>query len=652
MAHILSARIVSRSLHRCAKTLFLIALTSAFTTLSGPAEAQTSSPIGLSGSSLCVDVDSQSLSPGASVLAWTCNGGANQNWLPSASGSQYKLINQNSNLCMDVSGASKSAGAPIIQWTCNGGTNQRFTLKPQGSGYAIVAGNSGMCLAAASQTTPGPQILQQVCNGSALQTWQVNGLPLAALPSKWTAPIKLPLIPVAAANLPDGTVLVWSADSQLNFTPGEVTPGKTYTAIFDPATGTSKQTLVTNTGHDMFCPGIVNLPDGRVYVTGGSSSDKTSLYSSSTHAWTSGDPMNIPRAYQGSVTLSNGSVFLVGGSWNGPLGGKTGETWTSGSGWQVNSAILDDYILTNDAGGIFRADNHAWLFALSNGRVFHAGPSQAMHWFDTAGGGSVTQAGNRGSDSDAMNGNAVMYDIGKILAVGGAPSYDSSPATSDATLIDISSGTAVTTTLHSMSYQRAFNNSVVLPNGQVVVVGGQTFAQPFSDDTAVLTPELWDPTKQTFSPLVAQAVPRVYHSIALLLPDGRVLSGGGGLCGSCSTNHPNVEILTPPYLLNANGSAASRPTLSSAPAQAQPGTSIAVTASTGIKAFALMRLSSATHSINNEQRRIPVSFTVGTGGEYLLTIPSDPGVVIPGYYMLFALNANGVPSVSRTLLIP
>ena len=457
---------------------------------------------------------------------------------------------------------------------------------------------------------------------------------------------------MAAANLPDGTVLVWSADSQLNFTPGEVTPGNTYTAIFNPTTGTNKQVLVTNTGHDMFCPGIVNLPDGRVLVTGGSSSDLTSIYSPTTKAWSNSDPMNIPRAYQGSVTLSNGNVFLVGGSWNGPLGGKTGETWIPGSGWQLNSAILDTYILTNDAGGIFRADNHAWLFAVSNGQVFHAGPSQAMHWFDTTGNGNVTAAGNRGNDNDAMNGNAVMYDIGKILAVGGAPSYDSSPATSNATLINISSGTAVTTTIHSMSYQRAFNNSVVLPNGQVVVVGGQTFAQPFSDDTAVLTPELWDPIKQTFSPLAPQAVPRVYHSFALLLPDGRVLSGGGGLCGTCSTNHPNVEILTPPYLLTAKGAAAARPTITSAPTQAQLGTSIAVTASSGVKAFALMRLSSVTHSLNNEQRRVPVSFTVGTGGEYLLTIPSDPGVVIPGYYMLFALNASGVPSVSKTLLIP
>jgi len=652
MARIRSVRTFSRLLDRCVNVLVCIAFTSTLATLSGLAEAQTSGTITLSGTSLCADVGSYSTTPGASVITWGCNGGTNQHWLPSPAGTRYQFINQNSNQCMDVAQISLNAGAPVIQWTCNGGLNQSFSLTPQGNGYAIIAAHSGMCLAAASVTAQGPQILQQVCDGGALQTWQVAGLNVPTLPSKWSAPITLPLVPAAAANLPDGTVVVWAADSPLNFTPGEVTPGKTYTAIFNPATGTSKQMLVSNTGHDMFCPGIVNLPDGRVFVTGGSSSDKTSFYTASTHSWSSGDQMNIPRGYQGSVTLSNGNVFLVGGSWNGGLGGKTGETWISGSGWQVNSAILADYILTNDAQGVYRADNHAWLFAVSNGRVFHAGPSQAMHWFDTAGNGSVTQAGNRGNDSDAMNGNAVMYDVGKILAVGGAPSYVQTNATSNATLIDISSGTATTRTIRSMNYQRAFGNSVVLPNGQVVVVGGQTFAQPFSDDTAVLTPELWDPTTNIFSPLAPQAVPRTYHSFALLLPDGRVLSGGGGLCGGCSTNHANVEILTPPYLLNPNGSSASRPTITSAPTEAQLGTSIAVAASSGVQAFALMRLSSATHALNNEQRRVPLSFTVGTAGEYMLKIPTDPGVVVPGYYMLFALNTKGVPSVSRTLRIP
>jgi galactose oxidase len=494
--------------------------------------------------------------------------------------------------------------------------------------------------------------------GSTLVALSGRAAAQTELPSQWSAPISLPLVPVAAANLPDGTVLVWSADSPLNFTLGEINPEKksgpgiTYTAIFDPAAGTSTQTVVSNIGHDMFCPGIANLPDGRVFVTGGSSSAKTSIYNPNSHAWVSAKQMNIPRGYHGSVTLSNGGVFTVGGSWNGGLGNKNGETWLGNSGWQENVAVLADYFLTNDWEGVFRADNHAWLFAVSNGRVFHAGPSRAMHWIDTAGNGSVTLAGNRSDDSDAMGGNAVMYDVGKILAVGGAPSYEAADATSHATVIDIRSGTAITRTIAPMNYRRTFHNSVVLPSGEVVVVGGQTYSILFSDDGAVMKAELWSPKTETFAPLAAQqAVPRTYHSFALLLPDGRVLSGGGGLCGQCSTNHTNVEILTPPYLLNAHGSPASRPTILSAPTMASLGTSISVTTGSAVQAFALMRLSSATHSLNNEQRRVPLSFRVGTAGEYLLSIPADSGVVVPGYYMLFALDANGVPSVSRTLRI-
>ncbi|WP_312892624.1 galactose oxidase early set domain-containing protein [Paraburkholderia podalyriae] len=115
--------------------------------------------------------------------------------------------------------------------------------------------------------------------------------------------------------------------------------------------------------------------------------------------------------------------------------------------------------------------------------------------------------------------------------------------------------------------------------------------------------------------------------------------------------HANVEILTPPYLLNADGSPASRPTILSAPANAGLGSSISVSTDRAVSAFALMRLSSATHSLNNEQRRVPLSFSASRADQYVLQIPGDSGVAVPGYYMLFAVDANGVPSVSTTIQI-
>ena len=128
-----------------------------------------------------------------------------------------------------------------------------------------------------------------------------------------------------------------------------------------------------------------------------------------------------------------------------------------------------------------------------------------------------------------MNGNAVMYDAGKLLTLGGAPAYQNSTATSNAYTVDIRGTSPVVEKVPSMANARAFANSVVLPDGKVLVVGGQAYAVPFSDATAVLTPELWDPATKTFTAMAPMTVPRDYHSFALLLPDGRVLAGGGQL---------------------------------------------------------------------------------------------------------------------------
>jgi hypothetical protein len=80
--------------------------------------------------------------------------------------------------------------------------------------------------------------------------------------------------------------------------------------------------------------------------------------------------------------------------------------------------------------------------------------------------------------------------------------------------------------------------------------------------------EIWNPVTETWSNDAALAVPRTYHSAAVLLPDGRVFVGGGGLCGdrdfcvSGSVNHPDAQIYSPRYLFNADGTAAARPTCS------------------------------------------------------------------------------------------
>jgi hypothetical protein len=184
-------------------------------------------------------------------------------------------------------------------------------------------------------------------------------------------------------------------------------------------------------------------------------------------------------------------------------------------------------------------------------------------------------------------------------------------------------------------------------------VGGQSLPQPFTDTDAVLVPEIWSPQTQHFSLLAPMQIPRTYHSTAILLPDARVFVGGGGQCGvGCPNNHLDAEILSPPYLFNADGTSAARPIIQSAPAVAQRGSTMGVTTQSAVTSFSLMRLSATTHTVNNDQRRVPLSVVSVNGTKYVLAIPADPGIVLPGYYMLFALDAHGVPSVATTVQIP
>jgi len=465
---------------------------------------------------------------------------------------------------------------------------------------------------------------------------------------EWGPTIAFPLIPVAAALIPGDKLVVWSADQELNFDSSN-NEQYTQTAILNLATGAVTASTVSNTAHDMFCPGVSILPDGEVIVTGGIGNTDTSIYNPATNTWRAGPKLNIGRGYQGQTTLSNGEVFTLGGSWSGAIGGKLGEVYSSTANWRELTNVPATPIYTNDAQGAYRADNHGWFIATSGGRVFQAGPSAEMHWITTTGAGTITNAGLRGTSGDEMNGNAVLYDVNKIFTVGGAPSYQDSYATNVANIVNISGSTPTVTATASMNYSRSFANSVVLPTGQIFTVGGESYAVPFSDETSDLYPEMWNSTTGQWTVMAEEAEPRNYHSVALLLPDGTVFSGGGGLCGSCATNHPDGQIFYPPYLFNADGSLRTRPTITSAPTSAVTGQTISVTTGAPVSSFVLVRYGEATHSVDNDQRRIPLSIVSSSGDTYQLTIPSDPGVALPGPYMLFAIDANGTPSISATV---
>ncbi|KAI9676412.1 MAG: hypothetical protein M1817_000569 [Caeruleum heppii] len=473
---------------------------------------------------------------------------------------------------------------------------------------------------------------------------------------KWGPTIDFPIVPVAAMVEHDtGKVLVWSSYAADTFSGGP--GGRTVTATYDPSSGIVTQRTVSNTGHDMFCPGVSLDANGRAVVTGGNNAEKTSIYDPGSSSWILASNMRLARGYQSSATCSDGRIFTIGGSWSGGQGGKNGEIYNpSTNSWTLLTGCPVAPMLTADAQGVYRADNHAWLFGWKNGYVFQAGPSKAMNWYNTAGGGSQTAAGARASDGDSMCGNAVMYDAlnGKILTVGGSPNYQGTQATNAAHVITIgtSGTTASVTRVNPMSYQRIFADAVVLPNGQVFITGGQTVGSPFADTNVDFTPEIFNPSTNSFTKMLPNSIPRTYHSVALLLIDGTVFSGGGGLCGTCSTNHFDAQIYTPQYLLNADGSSRARPVINSISATSiTVGSTLNIRTNSAVTSMSLIRYGSTTHTVDTDQRRIPLTLAAAGTNAYNVVIPNDPGIALPGYWMLFALNSAGVPSVAKTVQI-
>ncbi|CAD6578199.1 MAG: hypothetical protein ASARMPREDX12_008672 [Alectoria sarmentosa] len=475
---------------------------------------------------------------------------------------------------------------------------------------------------------------------------------------EWSPTIDFPLVPVSAAiDYSSGNVLVWSSWAASTFA-GSV--GKnTLTASYNLATGIVSQRNISNTDHDMFCEGLSLDAKGRIVATGGNDADKTSIYDPEANAWTAEGLMKIARGYQSMVSLSNGNLFTIGGSWSGGEGGKNGEiynpstnNWTLVPGAPVAPMLLRQ---TNDAQLVYRADNHAMLFAWKGASVFQAGPSKAMNWYSTIGMGSQVAAGPRAGDGDAMCGNAVMYDAtaGKILVIGGSIDYQGANATTNAHIITIGTamGPVAVQTISSMSYPRIFANAVVLPNGAVFISGGQEYGIPFSDNGSQLQPEMWNPASNTFTKLAPQAIPRNYHSIGILLPDATILSAGGGLCGACATNHYDGQIYSPSYLFNANGSRAIRPVIETAPSQVSVGGTLIATTNSlvTVTSWAMVRISATTHTVNTDQRRVPLNATAN-GTTYTMHVPTDPGVLVPGYYYLFAMNP--VPSLAKFVSVP
>jgi hypothetical protein len=194
----------------------------------------------------------------------------------------------------------------------------------------------------------------------------------------------------------------------------------------------------------------------------------------------------------------------------------------------------------------------------------------------------------------------------------------------------------------AVAYPRSFLNLTSLPDGTILVTGGETDKNGGNIANAVYSAELWSPQTQTWATMAAMKTPREYHSTALLLPDGRVVVSGMGADFGNVTNETSAEFFSPPYLFKGT-----RPTVTQTPQQISYGSNFLVSTpdAGSITKVVLIRTGAVTHAFDQNTRYVPLSFQQATGG-LTVTAPPNGYVAPPGYYMLFIVNSAGVPSVA------
>ncbi|MBA3522896.1 MAG: DUF1929 domain-containing protein [Gemmatimonadales bacterium] len=425
---------------------------------------------------------------------------------------------------------------------------------------------------------------------------------------EWSAPFAMPIVAVHLHLLPNGKVLFWGHQAPQLWDPS----ANTFSPLPQP--------------HLLYCSGHTFLPDGRLLVAGGHLQNHyglpdAQLFNYATGSWSPAPPMARGRWYPTLTTLGNGWVVALAGRDQTSTPVLTPELWT-GSGWRKLS------------GASLSLPYYPRTFLAPNGRVFYAGELQRTYYLQTSNAGSWTYLGDR-RYGNRDYGSAVMYEPGKILYAGGGRT------TNTAEVVDLNQAPQWQWT-GSMAFARRHLNATVLPDGTVLVTGGSS-GTAISDETQPVYPaELWKPTTGAWTVLASNAVVRVKHSSAILLPDARVLlAGGGEYVGA--TDHRDGELFSPPYLFGG-----ARPQITSAPSTVSYGQRFTVSTpdAARIGKVAWVRLGSVTHAFDQNQRYVPLVFSRTATG-VVVTPPTSRNVAPPGHYMLFVLSLEGVPSVAR-----
>lgn len=451
----------------------------------------------------------------------------------------------------------------------------------------------------------------------------------AAQIGTWTAPFNIGVKGIHSQVLPrSGKVLLFSYPV-----------GNTGSAavVLDPSTLAYTNVTIPYQ-RDAFCGGEDLLDNGQIFVAGGHQynvtnsnshedglgTTNTDFFDPTTQTWTPGPQLTQARWYPTNLEIGNGNVLVVSGQSAPGTPSSTMEMFDPSTGTistlpSTATKVLPDY---------------PRMLLLPSGKAFLAGPSKGTQLFDPTA-NKWSWVGNMLFGARG-NGNAVLLPgLNKVLVAGGK--NGTSGTTNTAEVIDLSQAKPKFTYTGSMAYARAYANAVLLADGTVLEVGGGTGG---SYTKPVFTSEIYNPTTGTWSTMAAQTAPRIYHSTAVLLPSGKVLSAGM----DSGTYQYTAELYSPPYLFKGP-----RPTITSTPSSVGYGQAFNISTpnAASITRVALVKPGGATHTLGQDQRYVDLTISGTSSGTVSVTAPPDGNHAPPGWYMLFILNSAGVPSWAR-----
>jgi hypothetical protein len=576
-------------------------------------------------------------------------------------------------IAFDVDADGAPAGAQAADPQAGGsrllGVNNWFSWENQGAGIAILllGGEPHLLVLTADHPTTG--------NVGCYTTIQLTESP--GVHGQWEVlPFNSQVLAIHAAVLHTGRVLFFSGSGNNTVrvadpTFGNVADGMYTSVVWDPQAPAGQNfahpaTIFRQDGRpfDFFCGGDTFLADGRVLSAGGTQDynagndlgqREAAIFDPVAEQWASAPPMAGGRWYPQLLLFPDGHVLTVSGKneTNGDLNPL----------FEVYNPIAAQWLQHNppqspDFTGL---PFYAHLFLLADGRVFFSGgrmddgrPQRpgimafAPDHTDFQVVPAIVDPTLRNQSSSVLLPPAQDQ---RVMIIGGGPADDRTSATGITEVVALDEPNPTYQLAMPLSLPRIHLNAVLLPDRSVFVSGGaiiheETGVAPI----ARLQSEIYDPTSDTWKPGAVASVIRMYHSVALLMPDGRVLTASGnpppyGQRAPWQPPQPNeelrIEMYSPPYVF-----AATRPTIGQVDVEWQYGQAIDITSpqSQNILWAELIRAGVTTHAFDNSQRLVDLPIVARTPASLTVNTPAGPTIAPPGWYMLFLASQDHIPS--------